>query len=180
MSRPIEKMLEASECDRALSKIAQGKLDAVSVIYKYMQRQIFATAYSLLCDFSLAEDATQDTFVKIIERASFYKVGTSAKAWMLTVARNVALDMLRHRKFEMPDENIDVDVSERFDEHSVVLSLEVKAALDSLDEDDRQIVTLKAYSGLRHSEIAQIMGITTEAAKKKYQRAIAKMKEMLN
>ena len=180
MARPFDKMIESAECDRALAKIAQGKLDAVAVIYKYMQRQIYAVAYSVLHDFSLAEDATQDTFVKIIERASSYKEGTSAKAWMPTVARNVALDTVRHRKFETPDENIDDDISERFDEGAVVTSIEVRTALEELSDEDRQIVTMKVYSGLRHSEIAQIMGISTEAAKKKYQRAIAKMKEILD
>ena len=180
MARPFEKMIESAECDRALAKIAQGKLDAVAVIYKYMQRQIYAVAYSVLHDFSLAEDAAQDTFVKIIERASSYKEGTSAKAWMLTVARNVALDTVRHRKFETPDENIDDDISERFDESADVTSMEVRTALEELSDEDRQIVTMKVYSGMRHSEIAQIMGISTEAAKKKYQRAIAKMKEILD
>ena len=40
-------------------------------------------------------------------------------------------------------------------------------------------MTLKVYSGLKHSEIAEILGISTEAAKKKYQRAIAQMKQLL-
>jgi len=175
----LDKIFEASECDKALVKIAQGKHDALPVIHKYLERQIFAVAYSVLHDFSLCDDVVQETYVKIIEKASSYRPGTSAKAWVLTVARNIALDMLKHRKFEMPDENIDADLSDRFDENSILLSMQVKSALDSLDDEDRLIVTLKAYSGLKHNEIAAMLGITTEAAKKKYQRAIARMRELL-
>ena len=179
MQLKLDKIFQASECDKALVSIAQGKTDALSVIHKYMERQIFAVAYSVLHDFSLCDDVVQETYIKIIERASSYRQGTSAKAWILTVARNTSLDILRHRKFETPDENISDEASDRFDESAIALSLQVKDALDKLDDDDRQIVTLKVYSGLRHSEIAEIMGISTEAAKKKYQRAIAHMREIL-
>lgn len=175
----LDKLMEASECDKALTHIAQGKSDALPVIHKYMERQIFAVAYSVLHDFSLCDDVVQETYIKIIEKASSYKPGTSAKAWILTVARNIALDIAKHRKFESPDENITDDATERFDESSLVLSIQVRAALDALDDDDRQVVTLKVYSGLKHSEIAEILGISTEAAKKKYQRAIAQMKQLL-
>ena len=180
MQLNIDKVFEASECDRALVRMAQGKSDALPVIHKYMERQIFAVAYSVLHDFSLCDDVVQDTYVKILERASLYKAGTSAKAWILTIARNIALDIRRHRKFETDDEDISEDASTRFDEDSVVLSIRVKTALDALDDEDRQIVTMKVYSGLRHREIADIMGISTEAAKKKYQRAISRMKELLS
>lgn len=179
MQLRLDKLVEASECDKALTRIAQGKSDALPVIHKYLERQIFAVAYSILHDFSLCDDIVQETYIKIIEKASSYKPGTSAKAWVLTVARNIALDIAKHRKFECPDENITDDAAERFDEGSLVLSIQVRAALAALDDEDRQIVTLKVYSGLKHSEIAQIFGISTEAAKKKYQRAIAKMKELL-
>ncbi len=179
MQIKLDKIMEASECDKALTKIAQGKQDAIPVIHKYLERQIFAVAYSVLHDFSLCDDVVQETYIKIIEKAASYRPGTSAKAWVLTIARNIALDMLKHRKFETPDENLDMNMSDRFDENSILLSLQVKSALDALDDEDRQIVTLKAYTGLKHSEIAAMLGITTEAAKKKYQRAIARMKELL-
>ncbi|MBQ0125272.1 MAG: sigma-70 family RNA polymerase sigma factor [Clostridiales bacterium] len=172
-------IMEAAECDRALVSIAHGKPESLDVICKYAERQIFAVAYSVLHDFSLSDDVVQETYVKILEKASGYTPGTSAKAWILTVARNCALDMLRHRSYETPDENIADRPEYRFDESAVVLSMEVKSALDALSDEDRQVVTLKIYAGLRHGEIAKMLGISTEAAKKKYQRALARLKEMM-
>ena len=179
MQLHIDKWLEAAECDKALLKIASGKIEALPVIHKHLERQIFAVAYSVLHDFSLSDDVVQDTYIKIIEKARSYKPGTSAKAWILTIARNTALDIRKHRKFESADESISDDATDRFDENSVILSMQVKSALDTLSDDDRQIITLKVYAGLKHEEIAAMMGITTEAAKKKYQRAAARIKEKL-
>ena len=56
---------------------------------------------------------------------------------------------------------------------------QVKKALDSLSDEERQIVTLKVYAGLKHREIAELLGITTDACKKKYQRAADKLRESL-
>ncbi|MCQ2770448.1 MAG: sigma-70 family RNA polymerase sigma factor [Clostridia bacterium] len=177
MASVFDKLFENAECDKALISIANGDINKLEVIQRHMEHQIYAVAHSVLHDFSLADDVVQETYIKITEKAHLYTPGTRAKAWVLTMARNTALDMLRHRSFEQTDENVTDDITDRFDENSIVISMQVKKALDSLSDGDRQVVTLKVYAGLRHDEIAEIMGISTEAAKKKYQRAIKKMKE---
>ena len=174
----IEKLFEGAECEKALLRIAQGDRDALKIIHQYMNRQIYAVAYSVLRDFSLADDIVQETYVKILEKAFSYRKGTNARAWVLSVARNLAIDLFRHRRFEGTEETF-ADQAMRFDESAVVSSMEVKHALDRLDDEERQIITLKIYAGLRHKEIASLLGMTEEAAKKKYQRAAAKLRELL-
>ena len=174
----IEKLFEGAECEKALLRIAQGDRDALKIIHQYMNRQIYAVAYSVLRDFSLADDIVQGTYVKILEKAFSYRKGTNARAWVLSVARNLAIDLFRHRRFEGTEETF-ADQAMRFDESAVVSSMEVKQALDRLDDEERQIITLKIYAGLRHKEIASLLGMTEEAAKKKYQRAAAKLRELL-
>ena len=174
----IEKLFEGAECEKALLRIAQGDRDALKIIHQYMNRQIYAVAYSVLRDFSLADDIVQETYVKILEKAFSYRKGTNARAWVLSVARNLAIDLFRHRRFEGTEETF-ADQAMRFDESAVVSSMEVKQALDRLDDEERQIITLKIYAGLRHKEIASLLGMTEEAAKKKYQRAAAKLRELL-
>ena len=174
----LEKIFENAECEKALCKIADGDNDALKTIHKLMNRQIYAVAYAVLRDFSLADDVVQETYVKIIEKAFSYRKGTNARAWVLSIARNIAIDIFRRRKFEyhtdeMPEEET------RFDEGSVLFSMEVKHALDMLDDEERQIITMKVYAGLKHKEIAPLLGINEEACKKKYQRAIAKLREMM-
>ncbi len=172
------KLFEHADLEKALAKISDGDTDALRVIHKYMNRQIYAVAYAVLRDFSLSDDVVQETYIKILEKSFSYRKGTNARAWVLSIARNIAIDLYRKRKFECDSDTLD-DSDTRFDESTVVSSMEVKHALDQLSDEERQIITLKIYAGLRHREIAELLGITTEACKKKYQRAADKLRETL-
>ena len=175
----IEKLFESAECERALGKIADGDSGALDIIYQYMNRQIYAVAYSVLRDFSLSDDVVQETYVKILEKAFTYRRGTNARAWVLSIARNLSIDVLRKRKFEGANDDAEQGEASRFDEGALISSMTVKNALDALDDEERQIITLKIYAGLKHKEIASLLGITTESSKKKYQRAAAKLRDLL-
>ena len=174
----LEKIFENAECEKAILKIAAGDHEALRIIHKYMHRQIYAVAYSVLRDFTLSDDIVQETYVKIMEKAVSYEKETKARAWILSIARNLAIDIYRKRSFDCSSENIEEE-DNHFDEGSVLVSMEVKRALDSLDDEERQIVTLKVYAGLKHKEIAHLLEINDESCKKKYQRAIAKLRELL-
>ncbi|MBQ9748918.1 MAG: RNA polymerase sigma factor [Clostridia bacterium] len=174
----LEKIFENADCERALVKIASGDAEALSVIHKYMSRQIYAVAYAVLQDFTLSDDVVQETYVKIIEKSFSYQKGTNARAWVLSIARNIAIDFYRKRRFECEADEL-ADAGMRFDESTVLSSMEVKRALDALSDEERQIITFKVYAGLKHREIAALLGITVEACKKKYQRAADKLRDAL-
>lgn len=55
----FEKIFESAECEKAILRIADGDGDALKVIHQYMNRQIYAVAYSVLRDFSLSDDVVQ-------------------------------------------------------------------------------------------------------------------------
>ncbi len=174
----LDKIFENSDLEKALAKISEGDRDALSIIHKYMNRRIYAVAYAVLRDFSLSDDVVQETYIKILEKSFSYRKGTNARAWVLSIARNIAIDYYRKRKYECESDEL-TDAGGRFDEASVLVSMEVKRALDTLSDEERQIITLKVYAGLRHREIAELLGITTENCKKKYQRAADKLRELL-
>ena len=174
----LEKLFENAECEKSILKIADGDHDALRLIHKYMNRQIYAVAYSVLRDFALSDDIVQETYVKIMEKASSYEKGTNARAWILSIARNLSIDVYRKRSFDCNEQNVSEEET-RFDEGSVLFSMEVKRALDTLDDEERQIVTMKVYAELKHKVIAKILDITEDACKKKYQRAIAKLRVLL-
>ena len=174
----LEKLFENAECEKSIVKIADGDHDALKIVHKYMNRQIYAVAYSVLRDFALSDDIVQETYVKIMEKASTYEKGTNARAWILSIARNLAIDVYRKRSFDCNEHDMSEEET-RFDEGSVLFSMEVKRALDTLDDEERQIVTMKVYAELKHKVIARILDITEDACKKKYQRAISKLRVLL-
>ena len=174
----LDKLFENADCEKALAKISDGDNEALNVIHKYMHRQIYAVAYAVLRDFALADDIVQETYVKIMEKASSYEKGTNARAWILSIARNLAIDVYRRRSLVCTEQETEDDEN-RFDEGEVLFSMEVKRALDTLDDEERQIITMKVYAELKHRMIAKILDISEEACKKKYQRAIAKLRVLL-
>ncbi len=159
-------------CDNALRSIASGDKSALAVIYDKMHRQIYSAAWAILNNHQDAEDALQNTLCEILYCADSYK-GPNAKAFIISVARNQARNILRKRKNETvlpPDETHASD----FNAESEFIYLD---ALSTLSEREREAVILKIYCKMKHKEIAGLLGITASAAEKLYQRGISKLRK---
>lgn len=166
------KLLERQLCERALIRISQGDLSALTVIYEHFGKLLFAIAYSILRDRDSAEDILHDTFVRIAENAHMYKKGTHAVAWLVSVCRNLALSRLKRENREA--EYYEASYISDNQGHSDLYFMDM---LSSLTAEEREIVILKVYCGFKHIEIAEALGITVENTRKKYTRAIEKLKK---
>lgn len=69
-----------------------------------MQKDVLLFALSITRNLMLAEDVRQETFVKIYRQAGKYSAGTNALGFVFTVTKNTALDMLRHARHEIPND----------------------------------------------------------------------------
>ncbi|MBR0231898.1 MAG: sigma-70 family RNA polymerase sigma factor [Clostridia bacterium] len=170
----LSKVFANKACSDAIIKISEGDLNGLTVVYDQLGRQIFSLAMSVLNNYSDAEDAMQDTFLRIARYAKNYDPAGNARAWIMAIARNAAVDTARRREIPSSGEPVYENAQARGDFTEVI---EVNALLAALPESERQIVVLKAVDGSSYREIGEIMGITPEAARKKYERAIALLKE---
>lgn len=162
-------------CDDALCRIATGDMDALAVIYEKLGRRIFVLALSVLRDSAAAEDIMQDTFVRIAAEAHAYRQGSNATAFILTMTRNLSINLLNRRRRETPcgeltEENAGASPPEP-------VAFRALEALSLLDDDERQIVTLKLDGGMKHRDIADLLGIGEAACQKRYRRALEKLRE---
>lgn len=135
--------------------------------YDLYKAGIFRFALSILRDPQLAEDVLQETFVRLLSAKRLPAPG-SEQAWLYRVARNLCYDILRRKKRETEEpaaESAPPDQSWEFIE-----------LISSLNETEREIVSLKFIGGLSHQEIAKITGATVHGAKKRYERAIQKLR----
>ncbi|MBQ7322460.1 MAG: sigma-70 family RNA polymerase sigma factor [Clostridia bacterium] len=165
--------LTRTVCDRALKRLAEGDIDALETIYHRIGRKIFITAFSVLGDTHAAEDVMQDTFLRLTEYAHAYREEGNAVAYILTVTRRLAINELEKRKREFPAEEIFGANSSAED----ALPLRELDALRTLPEEDRQIVILRLDTGMKHRDIAALLGMTPAACEKRYQRALKKLKD---
>ena len=158
------------QCDRALCRLSDGDMSALEDIYHILGRRIYMLALSILRDTHAAEDIMQDTFVKLAAEAHAYRRGSNAIAFILTVTRNLAINLHNRRRRECPTDTVP-DTAEPDSP-----SLAALEALSLLDEFERQIVVMKLDCGMKHKQIAQIVGLSEDACQKRYRRALEKLK----
>ena len=169
-------ILTRTACDRALCRLAEGESEALTVIYEQLGRRIYLLALSILQDTHAAEDVMQDTLLRLAQGgARSYAPGTNSVAFILTVTRNLALTALNRRERECPGDTIPEDATPCFTAPDSE-PMQALPVLEGLDSEERQIVLLRLEYGMKHREIAALLGITTAACEKKYSRAAAKMR----
>lgn len=147
-------------------------------IYEKRKQELFRFLYVILGDKQAAEDALQETFLKAYLHRSKYIEMQQEKAWLYQIARNTAYDMLRKRRREFPIEKEILDDvresnSQQEELHGDFFYMEMIADLNDVE---REIVSLKIIAGLTHKEIARVLHMTTASVKKRYERALNKLK----
>jgi len=161
----------------ALSRIAAGDSDALISLYAHTHAAVYGFALSLLRSVHDAEDVEQETYLRIFSSAARYRAEGKPMAWILTITKRLAVSKLRERT-KQP-----LIAEDSF--------LHTLCAIPTLDEADRitlrdlllllspeeqQVVLLHALSGLRHREIAELLGSPLTTVLSRYSRAIKKLK----
>ena len=171
---------EKRELERLLSGVAAGDRDALAQLYHRTRTAVFCLALSVLKNAHDAQDVTQDTFVRVWERAAQYRASGSPMGWLLTVCRNEARMKLRRegRQTTLEDaqwEALPADCSGLSPEDRALL----QQALASLEDGERQIVLLHAVTGLKHREIAALLEAPLSTVLSRYHRALKKLRVCL-
>ena len=169
----IKQALIDKQADRALGDLMQGDMNGLSVVYDLYGRLILSVAYTIVGNFADAEDVLQDVLLLLARYAKLYKPGKSPRAYVASITRHTAINLINKRKNNLsPDEIGDLPSHD-----GKLASVEVQELLAQLSEEERQVVTLHVYAGLPHRQIAQMLEISRSAAEKKYQRALKKLKK---
>jgi RNA polymerase sigma factor (sigma-70 family) len=160
-----------------IAAFRRGDDHAVRAMYAGYGRLVFAVAHRVLGDRSLADEATQQTFVQAWRAASSFDVDRDPAPWLATIARRVAIDIQR-REQRRPATPLDDAPS---GDSSMVTAApsaeqlwetwEVRAAIESLVPDERVVVQLQHLEGFTHQEIADRLGIAVGTVKSRSFRA---------
>lgn len=157
-----------------IKRVAEGDNKALEELFLLYGKKVFRLALAILNDRFLSEDVVQETFLRVQQNAKSYQFRNSEREWIMTIAHNIAIDVLRKRKKEIVQEEISYreipDAVIDGDNDIGFLQL-----IEPLNELDRQIVSLHLISELKHREIAHILNMSVSAVKKRYERAIKKI-----
>src|SRR5215211_9334016 len=148
-----------------VKRVAQGDEQAFLALYDCYVNRVYALTLRILSDPMMAEEVTQDTFLKLWSRAHMYLAERgSLLLWLLTIAKRTALDRLRleARRPILSDSNDPDDVWQYIPDLDTVPEearwRSLYFAVQSLQLEHRQVIKLAFYQGLSQSEIADVLG----------------------
>lgn len=150
-------------------------------IYQTYFEDVYRFILHLSGSVEIAEDITQETFVKAIKGIKKFDGTCKLSVWLCQIAKNTYFTYIKkHSKIKttqiseaenLPHENVDMDSRLRL--------LEIHKALHNLPEPYREVFTLKTFGDLTHSEIGQLFGNTESWAKVTYLRAKEKLQKLI-
>ena len=142
----------------AVARAKAGDDEALRFLYVRYADNVYGYVRSIVRDDYEAEDVTQHVFAKLMTVLPKYQERTVPfAAWILRVARNVAVDHMRQRR-AIPCEEVR-ELDERKDHgEAQQISLTLREALDALPDDQRQVLVLRHVVGLTPGEIAGCLG----------------------
>ena len=165
-----------SRVEALLAALAAGDTEALGGLYALIKTDIYAFALSKLCNREDAEDITHDTFVQLYKYAPQYRPGGKPMAWIITIALNL---IRRKCNRERPTLSFDEAIGDCSDygefARSVAESELLRQLLLTLAEEEREIITLHIVSGLKHREIAKLLGKPLSTVLSRYNRAMKKL-----
>src|SRR6476620_3714830 len=169
-------------------RVCQGDQEAFRLIFDRYSRPVVGFIYDMVNDRELAEELTQETFVRAFRAIHRMKPETKLSTWLFGIARKVARESLRARtRANMQvtlEHELVMDVS---DQQPVpvdrLLSKElnelIHRALEALDDDKRLVFTLKVFHQCSYEEIAEITGFSLAKLKTDLHRARAEMRRRI-
>jgi RNA polymerase sigma-70 factor (ECF subfamily) len=174
--------------DEALvAGLATGDTEVAQVFVRRFQARVFGVALSITHDRTVAEEAAQDAFLRAWRYAASYDPRRgSVTTWLLTIARNTALDQVRatgRRREHLPIEPLDLvadlpgddDTESDHDDLAVVA-----AALRSLPAEQRDTLVAAAYQGFTAQEISDASGVPLGTVKTRLRLALHKLRDTLH
>lgn len=172
----------------------EGNGNAFEQIVLRTEKQVYNLALSVTRSREDAEDVTQETYLRLWRSLSEGGVPSSAKYYILKIAHNAAVDLLRSRRRQNETETVkytddgefeyeppDPDPGSRPDEsyYEKVRAETVRECIAALAPGQRELIVMRDVNGLSYSQIAQILGVPEGTVKSGIYRARARLRRLI-
>ncbi|MEI8361443.1 MAG: sigma-70 family RNA polymerase sigma factor [bacterium] len=168
-----------------------GEEESLVVLLRRYFQPIYVFVYGMVKNDGLAEDLTQDIFIKTWQKLSKYDPEQSFKVWLYRLARNLVVDYWRKNRedifssFETESglkfEDILIDneqtLLEQYINKEEIDNLRV--VLDNMSVNDRQVLDLYYKNDLNFREIAEVLEESIDTIKSRQRRALIKLKKLI-
>jgi RNA polymerase sigma factor (sigma-70 family) len=169
--------------EKIMLLVKEGQLSELTELFERYHVRLYNFFLRLTLDGPLSEDLTQNLFYRIIRyRQSFEPSNGNFRSWMYRMARNIYADHLRQEGRSPARRSEPEEAAERAaapevgytEEHYEKLDL----ALAQLSPEQREILVLSRYQGLKYAEISQIKDLSVAAIKVQVYRALRQLRSL--
>ena len=161
-----------------LGRVGEGDTAAFIQLYEETRAAVYGFIFSILKNRQDAEDALQEVFLTIDANAGNYRPSGSPMGWIMAIAKNTSLMLLRGRRQAVSLEEAP-EPAAAAGPFPTEDRLVLEKAMLILDETERQVVMLHAVAEMKHREIAQLLGLSLSGTLSKYRRALHKLRNQL-
>ncbi|UJQ93132.1 sigma-70 family RNA polymerase sigma factor [Mariluticola halotolerans] len=176
----------ASDITELLSRVALRDRAAFSLLYQRTSAKLFGVALRILKDRTEAEEALQEVYVKIWQRADRYQQsGFSPISWLVAIARNHSLDILRARRPMADDIDAALDIADPLpnpEQASMASAVrgQIDTCLEQLEADKADAVRSAYLDGYAYQELADHFDVPLNTMRTWLRRSLLKLKECLS
>jgi len=165
-----------------IARVRAGDGAAERALYDAHVDRVYRLAYRLAGDDALAQDFTQETFIRAFSKLDSFRGESAFSTWLHAITTTVVLNGLRKvKRFRQRETDIDdahaVGVSRRESEPD--LKLRMRQAIDALPTGYRTVFVMHDVEGYTHEEIGAALGVETGTSKAQLSRARAKLRTAL-
>lgn len=166
-----------------MARVAAGDSAALATLFDVHKARLYGFLFHLAGDRALAEDLLGETFLRVYESRSRYRIGSGFTPWLFTIARNLAIRELRRKGVsQRAQQRLHRDLEQEpptWNPEREEQCRQVQQALLALPEEQRSAIVLKEYAGLSYREIGQVLRCSEEAARARTYRARNTLREAL-
>jgi RNA polymerase sigma-70 factor (ECF subfamily) len=166
-----------------LAGLGSGNPDAAVAFVRRFQSRVYGLALTMLHDRSLADEVAQETFVRAWRHAATYDARRGrVPSWLLTIARNLAIDRARVRPVTPVDPDViasELDLAGHDAVPDVAERERLREALASLPDGQRRAVVLTTYAGKTAREIAELDRVPLGTVKTRIRAGMLKLRDSL-
>jgi len=165
-----------------IHRAQQGDRAAFEALYRAHSGRVYALCLRLTADRALAEERTQDAFVRAWERLATFRGESAFSSWLYRLTVNEVLlgQRAERRREQRVVTSEDPAALERPRDAAAGFALDLERAIAALPPGAREVFVLHDVEGYRHEEIAQLIGIAVGTSKAQVFRARRLLREALN
>lgn len=175
--------LAALEDEALVDRATAGDREAFGELYERYVRRVFKHVSYMRNDVDIAQDLTEQTFLRALEAIHRYeRRGVPFLAWLLRIARNLYLNdqrVQRNNSSIRRNRNGDVIASPESFCEAKLDGEEVRRAVQALDGDQRQVIVLRFMDGLSYADVARVLGKSVGAVRVAQYRALRALRRSL-